>query len=797
MVTMMAKNLLAGWLLVCVLATLVSAQQVATDPTSSHIFPAGGRRGSVVNVRVGGECLPPQTRFLLEEPGLKASEVLGPRSQFRGELSPRRKPGEQHINYPKEWDNQVDIAADAPLGPRLWWLSCARGGTGGRPFIVGDLPEYIETESNSTAEQAEPLTLPVTLNGQISGERDLDYFSVSASQGEVIVANVVAARIGSPLETVLDFRDDAGRRLRPQEVRIGNDSVLALKVATAGRIVFSVANLSVAGGPNFVYRITLTKEPFARLAFPGGGQTGQSQVLELLTLTGEAPFRSLQQSITLPAVPGDFWWNPPGQSGALPLGVGTIPELIEQEPNETAGEANKVALPITLNGRLATSTDEDWFTFAAKAGQTVSVQCQSAGAGLPTLPLLGIHDATGKELARASAVDTPDRLPAIEAWAVPADGDYQLRIRDVQQGVAGGPEFLYRVHLQVARPDFELTLKTDWANHMPGGRTEIDVQVRRRGGFAGLVKVSVEGLPTGVRAEPLEIAAGAPSGKLVLLSEAAMAPPGDALLKIRGTGDINSVTVTHVAIAPHLGQDVEGVSAGPSNTEYFHLTVQHKPLFRLFCSEAYQYAHRGTIHHYQMEVERLDGYSGPIMLQIADRQIKDLDGAEILETTIPAGENQLRLPIHLPETMHINVQAHSNIYAQGIATFQDKWGQKQSTCIVSEMRCMVRTLPTVARLQALDRELTFGADDAAPCRLRLERTSLFSGPLTIALSQDESSRGFSADPVIIAPGTTEALIVVRRKSGEKLAPTATLRFRGTGDLGEGTIVVTEAVVPLR
>src|SRR5262245_51678485 len=29
------------------------AQQVPTDPTSTHIFPAGGRRGTVVSVRVG------------------------------------------------------------------------------------------------------------------------------------------------------------------------------------------------------------------------------------------------------------------------------------------------------------------------------------------------------------------------------------------------------------------------------------------------------------------------------------------------------------------------------------------------------------------------------------------------------------------------------------------------------------------------------------------------------------------------------------------------------------------------
>ena len=750
----------------------------------------------MVNVRVGGECLPPLTRLRMEGTGLKASEVLSVRSPLRSDPSPRRKPGEQHINYPKEWDAQVEIAADAPLGSQLWWLSCARGGTGGRPFIVGELPEFIETQSNSTAERAEPLTLPVTLNGQIDGERDMDYFSISASQGEVIVAQVVAARIGSPLETVLEFRDEAGRRLRGQEVRIGNDSVIALKAPSTGKILFSVANLSVAGGPNYVYRITLSKEPFARLTFPGGGPTGQAQDFEFLTLTGEAGFKTLRQTITLPTVPGDFWWNAPGQGGALPLAVGAHPELIEQEPNDKAGEANKASLPMTINGRLATSADEDWFAFTVKAGEAVTAHCQSAGAGLPTLPIISIHDAAGNELVKASAVDTPERLPAIEAWAPPAEGQYWLRVRDVQQGVAGSPEFLYRANLQIARPDFELTLKNDWANHMPGGRTEVEVLVRRRGGFAGPVKVSVEGLPTGVRAEPLEIAAGAPSGKLVLLSDAATTPPADALLKIGGIADIGGTAVIRAAAAPHLGQDVEGVSVGRSTTEHFHLTIQHKPLFRLFCSEAYQYAHRGTIHLYQMEVERFEGYQGPITLQIADRQIKDLDGAHVLETTIPAGENKLRLPLYLPESMHINVQAHSNIYAQGIATFQDRWGKQHSTCIVSEMRCMVRTLPTVTRLQSLDRELTFSADGTANCRLKLERTSLFSGPLQILLCQDESCRGMSAEPVIIPAGQTEALVVIRRKPGEKLSSPATLRFRGTGDLDGDTLVVTEVWIPV-
>ena len=63
---------LALLLLATPFPALTLAQQVPTDPTSTHIFPAGARRGTTVKVRVGGECLPPLTRFKMEGPGLKA-----------------------------------------------------------------------------------------------------------------------------------------------------------------------------------------------------------------------------------------------------------------------------------------------------------------------------------------------------------------------------------------------------------------------------------------------------------------------------------------------------------------------------------------------------------------------------------------------------------------------------------------------------------------------------------------------------------------------------------------------------
>ncbi len=773
------------------------AQQVTTDPASTHIFPAGGRRGTTVPVRVGGECLPPQTRFRMAGEGVQAPDVLGPRATFIGEPSPRRKPGELHINYPKEWSSQIAIAADAPLGARYWWLACARGGTGARAFLVGDLPELIEKESNSLPGRAESVQLPVTINGQIDGERDLDYYHFAAEAGQVVVADVMAARLGSPLETVLEFRDAAGKRLAVQEARVGSDPVVALKIPASGEYQLLVANLGMPGGPQFVYRLTLSMAPYPRLAFPAGGIAGQTRQLELLTLSGTPMWNVVSQEATLRAEAGSDLWQPAGMLRSLALDVGTQPEIVEQDANDTAATAAAVSLPVTLSGRLETARDEDWFRFEARQGEPISIECRPAGEGLPLLPILSIHDAAGTPLATASAVDTPDRRPCIEAWTPPAAGTYFLRIRDVQQGVAGGPEFAYRVAIGQAKPDFELTLKADAANHVQGSRTEVEVLLRRRGGFAGAMQVTADGLPTGVRAEPLEIAAGAPSGKLVFVSDqSALPPPDDALVQIIGTAEIAGAKVSHTATIPHLSRDAEGVSIGPATIDHFHLTVQSKPLFRLFCSEAYQYAHRGTIHRYLMEVERM-GYDGPITLQVADRQIKDLDGIEIPEVTIPAGESRIMLPLYLPETMHINVQAHSNVYAHGIARFHDSAGRAQSTCVVSEMRCMIRTLPTVTRLTAVDREVTLRRGGAGKCRLHLDRTPLFGGPLTVSLAELDSVAGISITPALIPAGQSDAILEIRAATDAMPASGLPLLLRGTGDLDNGATVVSEARIRLR
>lgn len=767
------------------------AQQVPTEPTSTHIFPAGGRRGTVVPVRVGGEFLPPYTRFRLVGEGVAAAPELVERTTAVYEPSLRRKPGGSQITYPREWKSEITLASDAPLGQKLWRVSSARGAAGGRPFIVGDLPEFIETESNSVPDRAERIVLPVTINGQIAGERDLDYFRFEATLGEVVSVDVAAARLGSPLDPVVEIQDSQGRRQAVQEIRIGSDPVLAFRVPATGEYRLLVSNLNFHGGPHYVYRVTLSSSLYVTFAFPPGGQRGQSREIDLFSLDGAGGLRSRTESVQIPAdAPREFVFTgaTPAANAVLLESV-DLPVALESEPNESPATATTVSWPVVAYGRLSSSTDDDWYAFTAGKDQAVTVTCQSFPRGSGSLPVISLCDANGGILAKASTAELLPRPCRLE-WRAPAEGKYFVRVQDLRQG---GVEAPYRLEIRPTRPDFSVTAAADIVNAVQGGRGELELRIDRQGGLAGPIDLKIEGLPEGVRFEPAQIPAGQELVKIAFVASDETRP-GDAVLKITASSKVGEESVTRELTAAHLGRDVEGVSLGAPLVDHVQLTVRHKQVFRLFCNEAYQYAHRGTIYPYLMEVERLNGFDGEILLEMGDRQIMDLDGVQIVNSTFPAGKTQIMLPLYMPETMHINVQPHSNIYAQGYVVFQDKWGQRQSMLQVSEMRCMIRPLPTVAKLRTHEKAVALRAGESQTCVLELDRTTNFSGAMRVEAV--EAPAGLKIDSVVIPADQSAATITITAEPGLVLPSSAQLKFRGTGEMSQDVKVVSEVILPV-
>jgi hypothetical protein len=334
-------------------------------------------------------------------------------------------------------------------------------------------------------------------------------------------------------------------------------------------------------------------------------------------------------------------------------------------------------------------------------------------------------------------------------------------------------------------------LTTDYVNVLQESRAELDLVVRRTGGFTGPIDLSVTGLPAGVRVEPARIPENQTQVKLIL--SAGNVRPASAALHLTGKADIGGKLCQRVVTMQPVGGS-EGVCAGLHN-DTLHLTVQHKPIFHLTCNEAYQYAARGTVYPYLLQVERLNGFEGEIVLQICDRQVQDLDGIEVRERIVPPGTKQIGALIYLPETMHANVQHHCRPYVQGYAFFTDKWGQKQSMLALCDKRCMIRTMPTLVKLKAAADQVVARPGTALTCKMVLERTSNFPGPMDVELIDADRQAGFTAEKVRIAAGQDHATVSVHVPT--TAASRKVLTFRAIGRLPGDGMVISEATVTVK
>lgn len=759
------------------------------SPSSTHIFPAGARRGTTVKVRVGAECIPPGTDFVMRGEGISKGGKLTKELHFKGEKSPKRVPTITPITYPREWASVLTIDEHAPLGPAYWHVSCAQGATGSRPFVIGDLPEFIETESNSTFARAEKVKLPVTLNGQIFGERDVDYFRFTAEASQVVSCEVIASRIGSRLDPVVELLDARGKKVDAQLAHVGSDPVLVFWSESTAEYVLRVSNVTFGGDQAHVYRIDIRPQAFPRLALPGGVTREKlgSGNLSVHFLTGD--HRSMMEKMGLAledrARQHDQWMVYDDFVGPFTLSIDDHTPTVEQEPNDDSANTQTVRTPTVLYGQFSSATDKDSFRITAKKGEALRIEASAWPPGTPTLPVLSIATPDGKAKQVSQSVSVEDRVCRL-AWTAKEDGDSVVTLKDLRHGGRGGIEFGWRLSIAPDKPDFALAASSDLLIVTQGKTSIIEIKARREGGLDKPIDLSFEGLPEGITVEAAQIPKGKTSVK-VKLTATEDARSASFPVRVIGKAKAGEETIERAVRFRHLGVDSEGVSIGSPTIEELNLSVQHKPLFRLYCPEAYLYAHRGSVFPYPMEVERLNGYAGPIQVQQGDRQNRDMDGVEMLDTTIRPDQKNFFLPIYLPETMAINVQSQTQLYSQAWATFKDSHGQDQSVLVLSEKRNMLRSMPPVVKLKSVDETVQATPGETIPVRLQLQRTSNFPGPMKVELLNSPSASGIEIAPAEFAAGERELTVqlAVTRKPGTKPMP---LVFRATGQLRDRKIL---------
>ncbi len=163
----------------------------------------------------------------------------------------------------------------------------------------------------------------------------------------------------------------------------------------------------------------------------------------------------LAVTVAKDAEPGVYWirlYDDDGATAARPFIVGTLPEVLEQEPNDDPKKPQVLEKSqVVVNGRLDRAGDVDTFAVKLTKGQTL-VASLEANRTLrsPMDGVLQILSADGFVLEQND--DYHDLDPQI-AFAVPKDGTYLVRVfafpsaPDSTVRFAGKENYVYRLTL--------------------------------------------------------------------------------------------------------------------------------------------------------------------------------------------------------------------------------------------------------------------------------------------------------------------------------------------------------------
>jgi hypothetical protein len=134
-------------------------------------------------------------------------------------------------------------------------------------FELDSTPDCLASEPNDSMNAAQELALPAIVNGRIERPGDEDVFRFEGHAGDAIVAEVIARRLGSPLDSVITLLDERGQTVASNDdcedkgtglLTHHADSRLALLLPADGTYFLRLADAQHQGGPEHSYRLRIS-----------------------------------------------------------------------------------------------------------------------------------------------------------------------------------------------------------------------------------------------------------------------------------------------------------------------------------------------------------------------------------------------------------------------------------------------------------------------------------------------------------------------------------------------------------
>jgi hypothetical protein len=457
--------------------------------------------------------------------------------------------------------------------------------------------------------------------GVIENE-DVDYFAVKVEAGGRLAVEIEAMRLGGqmfdPYLAILDSRrfeqavsDDTPLLLQ--------DGIAVITAKEAATYIVQVRDSAYGGNGQCHYRLHVGTFPRPLAAYPAGGPPGTK--LEV-SLVGDADVPA-KASVELPSGSGDWYRYFAVDAdriapSPLPLRIAAMPNALEAEPNEGREAATaSTAMPIAINGILGRAGDVDWFRIQAAKG-ACSFTLYGRRIGSPVDAVVDLFDAAGKRLAGNDDAGGPD---SVFEFAIPADGEYLVRVRD-HLG-QGGPTYVYRLEVQPRSPSLSLSIprfgrdsQARQAIAVPQGHRCATMIQASRQHLGGDLTIEAAGLPAGVRLHTVAMPGSV--AQVPLVFEAAADAPLSG-----GLADLMARSSGGAGITGRFGHQVELVVASPNQTCYYQTQVDRLAVavtepapFSLSIEEPKTPLVQFGVAALKVRVARREGFAGPVTLRM-------------------------------------------------------------------------------------------------------------------------------------------------------------------------------------
>lgn len=533
------------WIL-CAFAVAMVVPKLSAQtsfPMITHVHPVALQRGKTAEVTVEG-----QMNFF------GAYKALFEGTGISAEIIPQKAPAAVPPAPPllRNTKLKITVAPDAALGVRELRIATELGVSSVGQLLVVDDPVVLEKPgANNIPADAQPIQLPCVIAGKIEAIEDVDFYKFDAKEGQTLTFEMFCARLQDKIhdlqkhaKPMLTLYDADGRELAANDTFFFADPLLSFTIPKTGAYYLQVRDSTYDGDQRWVYAIIATDKPYVTHVFPMAGNPGQKLELEPI---GSAKLRHAKLAFVAPDKLGiqQIQLDIPGEPGASATGVKTnpatfivssLPQFIEQEPNDDPAKATRVTLPAGINGRIGQRRDMDHFVFKAAKGKAIRLELKARRFGtLLNSSLHGVLEVMNVKGATITSSDITHGQEAALVFTPPADDDFILRIRDLNS--KGGESFVYYLEADSAVPDFTLRCDPDKAMIGPGSSAAWYVHVNRLNGFTGSVQVEVKGLPKEITASPLTIPPSMTQGMIVLTADASAKQQHQAaFVQVVGTG---------------------------------------------------------------------------------------------------------------------------------------------------------------------------------------------------------------------------------------------------------------------